>query len=80
MRLFAIASIVGVCAAALSAQNNDQSVEARRAQLRDALQAEWEYSLRTYPEFATSIGDNRYNDRLSDYSPAAVAKQVEHVW
>jgi len=78
MRLFAIASIVGVCAAALSAQNNDQSVEARRAQLRDALQAEWEYSLRTYPEFATSIGDNRYNDRLSDYSPAAVAKQVEH--
>ena len=78
MRLFAIASIVGVCAAALSAQNNDQSVEARRAQLRDALQAEWEYSLRTYPGFATSIGDNRYNDRLGDYSPEAVAKQVEH--
>ena len=78
MRLFAIASIVGVCAVALSAQNNGQGVEARRAQLRDALQAEWEYSLRTYPEFATSIGDNRYNDRLSDYSPAAVAKQVEH--
>jgi len=78
MRLFSIAAIVCACAVALSAQNNGQGVEARRAQLRDALQAEWEYSLRTYPEFATSIGDNRYNDRLGDYSPEAVAKQVEH--
>ena len=68
---------VGGCALAL-AQNNNQSLEARRAQLRDALQAEWEYQLRTYPEFATYVGDNRYNDRLGDYSPAAIAKQDEH--
>ena len=46
--------------------------------MRDALQAEWEYQLRTYPEFATYVGDTRYNDRLGDYSPEAIAKQVEH--
>jgi len=78
MRLLVAASIVCACTVALSAQNNSSSVEARRAQLRDALQAEWEYSLRTYPEFATYVGDARYNDRLGDYSPEAVAQQLEH--
>jgi uncharacterized protein (DUF885 family) len=61
-----------------SGQNNDATVETRRAQLRDALQQEWEYQLRTYPEFATYVGDPRYNDRLGDYSPEAIAKQIAH--
>ena len=78
MRLFVVASIVCAFAIALSGQTNQASLDARRAQLRDALQAEWEYTLRTYPEFATYVGDTRYNDRLGDYSPEAVAKQVEH--
>ena len=37
----------------------------------------WQYRLRTHPEFATAIGDNRYNDRLSDISPAAIARELE---
>src|SRR5206468_13041645 len=64
-------------AAALSAQTS-KTLDARRAQLRDAIQAEWEYNLRTFPEFATYVGDTRYNDRLGDYSPKAVAEQTEH--
>jgi uncharacterized protein (DUF885 family) len=32
--------------------------------------------LRTSPEFASSIGDNRYNDQLSDYSVKAYNDQV----
>jgi uncharacterized protein (DUF885 family) len=78
MRLFAAASLVCAFAIALSGQTNKATLDARRAQLRDALQSEWEYTLRTYPEFATYVGDTRYNDRLGDYSPDAVAKQVEH--
>ena len=78
MRLFAVASLVCAFAIALSGQTNKATLDARRAQLRDALQSEWEYTLRTYPEFATYVGDTRYNDRLGDYSPDAVAKQVEH--
>jgi uncharacterized protein (DUF885 family) len=31
----------------------------------------WEDRLRREPEFASSIGDNRYNDQLSDYSVQA---------
>ena len=78
MRLLVVASIVLACSVSLSAQKNSNGLEARRTQLRDALQAQWEYTLRTYPEFATYVGDTRYNDRLGDYSPEAIAKQVEH--
>ncbi len=48
------------------------SVEARRKAL-DALIAEhWEYTMRTSPEFASILGDKRYNDRLSDSSEKAI--------
>src|SRR5271169_1861609 len=77
MRLFLAAFLALACAITLSAQSS-KTLDARRAQLRDAIQAEWEYTLRTYPEFATYVGDTRYNDRLGDYSPDAIAKQIEH--
>ena len=63
---------------ALASSSGETSVETRRAQLSAALQQEWEYELRTYPEMATYIGDNRYNDRLSDYSAASNARELEH--
>ena len=31
----------------------------------------WEDQLKHQPEFASSIGDNRYNDQLADYSAQA---------
>ncbi len=30
------------------------------------------------PELATQVGDNRYNDRLSDFSDKAIADDLEH--
>ena len=54
------------------------SLEARRAELNRLLADEWEYTLRTQPELATQVGDNRYNDRLSDFSDKAIAENVEH--
>jgi uncharacterized protein (DUF885 family) len=79
MKLFVLTFVALACAISLSAQSSTSTtVDARRAQLRDALQAEWEYALRTQPEFATYVGDTRYNDRLGDYSAEAVAKDIEH--
>ena len=63
---------------ALTAQAADQNLEARRAQLNQLLADEWEYTLRTQPELATQVGDNRYNDRLSDFSGKAIAEDIEH--
>jgi uncharacterized protein (DUF885 family) len=59
-------------------QAADKSLEARRAELTRLLNDEWEYTLRTEPELATQVGDNRYNDRLSDFSDKAIAEDLEH--
>jgi len=55
-----------------------QSLEARRSALSQLLADEWEYALRTQPELATQVGDNRYNDRLTDFSDQAIAAEIEH--
>ena len=52
-------------------------IESRRTQLLALFDEEWQYELRSDPEMATSIGDNRYNDRLSDHSPAFYQSDVE---
>src|ERR1017187_940269 len=62
----------------LFAHASEQSLEARRAELNRLLADEWEYTLRTQPELATQVGDNRYNDRLSDFSDKAIADDLEH--
>jgi uncharacterized protein (DUF885 family) len=47
---------------------NSQSVSSAREQFSKLLAEEWEYEMRESPESATEVGDNRYNDRWSDYS------------
>ncbi|MBV9496060.1 MAG: DUF885 domain-containing protein [Acidobacteria bacterium] len=58
---------VTASAAELSASDLDK----RRKALNDLLTEQWEYVLRTNPEFASMLGDKRYNDQLSDNSDAA---------
>jgi uncharacterized protein (DUF885 family) len=64
--------------APLFAHAAEQTLEARRAELNRLLADEWEYTLRTQPELATQVGDDRYNDRLSDFSDKAIADDLEH--
>lgn len=54
---------------------NSQTPDARRAQFTQLLSDEWEYEMRESPEYATSVGDYRYNDRWSDYSLEHVQQQ-----
>ncbi len=74
LTVFALALLPLVAAANAPAQ----SLAARRAKLREAIDQEWQYQLRTNPEEATEIGDPRYNDRWSDYSAAAAERQTAH--
>ena len=53
-----------------SAGTLQASTDARLHQLHSLFDEHWEYALRTDPEFATALGDKRYNDRLGDHSPA----------
>ena len=71
--LFTVALLIPLVAHAA-----DQTLDSRRAELNRLLADEWEYTLRTQPELATQVGDNRYNDRVSDYSEKAIAADIEH--
>src|ERR1700694_1200282 len=51
-------------------------LESRRAALKALLDEEWQYEMRVNPEYASYLGDTRYNDQLSDRSPAAVGRQL----
>ena len=52
-------------------------LEARRKGLNDLLAEQWEYALKTNPEYATILGDKRYNDQLTDASLKAVLDDLE---
>ena len=51
------------------AQNT--SLEARRKTLNNLLAEHWDYLLSRTPEYASTLGDKRWNDRLSDASQKA---------
>lgn len=52
--------------------NASTSLEARLRQLDSLLAEQWEYGLRTNPEYASMLGDKRFNDQLRDFSQAAI--------
>ncbi|MFY9574715.1 MAG: DUF885 domain-containing protein [Blastocatellia bacterium] len=46
--------------------------------LRALFDEDWQWVLKQYPESATLLGDNRYNDRLTDYSFEAIERRKAH--
>ncbi|MHB1843789.1 MAG: DUF885 family protein, partial [Deltaproteobacteria bacterium] len=48
------------------------------AALRALFQAQWDWAEAAYPEQATENGDERFNDRLTDWSPEAIAAREAH--
>lgn len=62
----------GSWAQELSAEDLDR----RRKALNDLLNEQWEHTLRTSPEFASILGDRRYNTEVSDVSERAVRSEL----
>ena len=56
---------------------SSKSVEQRIKELHELLNEQWEYTLRTSPEFASILGDKRYNDKLADFSQAAIDRDIQ---
>ncbi|MGC1300539.1 MAG: DUF885 family protein, partial [Alloacidobacterium sp.] len=75
LAVFALLVFSSVCCV-LSAAQMPLSLEARRKALNDLLAEQWEYTLRTSPEFASYLGDKRWNDQLSDFSQEAIDKNL----
>lgn len=53
------------------------SVDERRQALASLLDAQWQDALKQSPEFATILGDYRYNDRWTDNSLTAIVRRQE---
>ena len=56
---------------------NPADLEARRKALNDLLHEQWEYNMRTSPLYASILGDKRYNDKIDDFSQAAIDADLE---
>ena len=54
------------------AASSGESVEARSKALSEIFSDVWQDRLKHNPEYASTLGDKRYNDQLSDYSAAEV--------
>jgi uncharacterized protein (DUF885 family) len=48
------------------------------ARLAAFFDREWQWRLQEFPELATSVGDHRFDDRLTDESEAAIQKRHRH--
>ena len=44
----------------------------RREALNSLIKEQWEYTMRSSPEWASLLGDKRYNDKWSDFSQAGI--------
>jgi len=66
-----------VLVAVLFAQVAPASLDSRRKQLANLLFEHWEYTMRTNPEYASVLGDKRYNDKLTDFSEKEVYADID---
>ena len=59
------------------AESAPQPLADRRKALARLFDEYWQDNLRYSPEFASTLGDKRYNDQISDYSAAAYNQTLE---
>jgi len=76
--LLALPALLIICIPAASPQPAPAapSVEANRKTLNSVFNDYWEDRLKHDPEFASSIGDKRYNDQISDNSVKAINENL----
>jgi uncharacterized protein (DUF885 family) len=72
-----IGGVVGLAQAGAQADATARTdLAARRKALNDLIAERWEYTLRISPLFASFLGDKRWNDKLDDFSQAAIDDQL----
>ena len=77
--LFRLFVLVAIACTPIAATTAATSEPPRDPALHALFDREFQYSLREFPEYATFLGVDSYNDRLRDRSPEAVARRRAHV-
>src|SRR3954454_14112791 len=75
-KLLSLVLIFTIGAPLMAFAKDTPSLESRRKALNNLLAEQWEYTLQTSPEFATILGDKRFNDKLSDFSQAQIDRDL----
>jgi uncharacterized protein (DUF885 family) len=76
IRNAAILTLIVFTASAVLAQTLSSSDVAKR--LHALFDEDWQWGLEQFPETATQLGDNRYNDRVTDDSIEAIERRKTH--
>jgi uncharacterized protein (DUF885 family) len=80
--LLLLPAIVGAAAPVKNARPKASAAAAKSAaagkDLAKFFEEEWEWGLKEFPERATTLGDPRYNDRLTDLSLEAIDRRHQH--
>ncbi|MGH9444025.1 MAG: DUF885 domain-containing protein [Thermoanaerobaculia bacterium] len=76
MHRYLILVAVLAASAAFAADAPKTDLESRRKALNDLLAQQWDYTMETNPEYASILGDKRWNDKSSDNSLAAIQKDL----
>ncbi len=63
---------------ATSATAGASSTIQEATKLHALFEEEWQWTLREFPDVATSVGDPRYNDKLTDLSASAMDRRKAH--
>jgi uncharacterized protein (DUF885 family) len=69
---FLLAALLVAAVPVWAAPAPSSDLQARRDALNKLLAEQWEYTLSNAPEFASILGDKRWNDQISDFSQAAI--------
>src|SRR5687768_12959473 len=78
MKKLALAIALVFLATPMTAQElSAADLDKRRKALADLLDEHWEYTMKRNPEWASILGDKRYNDQVSDVSAKAVREELE---
>lgn len=77
-RAMLLCSLLTFGPVAASAAADSPADTAAAQALHQLLDSEWEWRLAQFPERATALGDHRYDDRVTDRSPAAIAARRDH--
>jgi len=77
LALVVLASAAGAQSLAKASTTPPTTVEGNRRALAQIFTDYWEDNLAHSPEFASSLGDKRFNDQISDYSVKAYNESLE---